>query len=65
MKPKYFYQLNHDKYIEILELLADPFNTKIINKILEKTPKSDVNPLTETQIANAFVYEGHILIDMP
>jgi hypothetical protein len=34
-----------------------------IYKILEKTPFSSVNPVKQTQTANAMLFEGHIIVE--
>ena len=61
---KYFVSLTHKQFNDVCTLLADSTSVKQIEKILGKAPQSTVNPVTDTQVINAIMYEGNILMDI-
>lgn len=61
---KGFYIVSKPKWQKIEKLIWDKDNAAI-DKILERCPFNTINPLDQTNVANALLYEGNIIIQEP
>jgi len=59
---KKFVMLSPNDFAKVIELI-DNANNKEIRRMINSAEKSTKNPLGDTEIANAILYDGNIVIE--
>lgn len=59
--PKGFYTVSKSKWLKIEKSIWEKDNSAV-DKLLENAPFSTINPLNQTNVANALLYEGNVII---